>query len=463
MNSLIKAIEKQGNKTTTTNGAKAVKSTLDANLDLFYKIGASRGRSVVGDFWTAMSENEDKAIRIALWARDIRGGGGERQAYRDILQSVAHQRHDIAIKLIGKTVEVGRWDDLLCLTGTGAQPEAFAAIKAALEAGDNLCAKWMPRKGEVAAQLRKAFGWTPKFYRKTLVGLTKVVESQMCAGKWSEIEYSKLPSVASARYQKAFGRQDQARYVEYLQALERGDKGVKINANAVYPYDVVKTVRYGNAAMADQQWKALPDYVEDGNFLCMVDVSGSMGVPAGGNPNVSCMDVAISLGLYCAERCKGEFKDVFLTFSGSPELIKLSGSLSNRVNTMSRSNWAMNTDIGKAFDLILKSAVKGKVSADEMPKSVIILSDMQFDVCVSGLSTFKDIKTKFKDAGYEVPQLIFWNLNSKGNAPTTYNKAGVALVSGFSPSLMNSVIGGKFETPAETMDKIIMVDRYNWQ
>lgn len=463
MSTLIKAIEKKGNKTTTTNGAKAVKSTLDANLDLFYKIGASRGRDITGDFWAAMSEDEDKAIRIALWARDIRGGAGERQAYRSILKSLAHARHDIAVKLIAKTVEVGRWDDLLVLEGTAAEPEAFAAIKTALDAGDALCAKWMPRKGEVAAKLRKSFGWTPKFYRKTLVGLTQVVESQMCAGKWGEIEYSKLPSVASARYQKAFGRQDQTRYVEYLQALERGDKGVKINASAVYPYDIVKSVRYGNAAMADQQWKALPDYVEDGNFLCMVDVSGSMGVAAGGNPAISCMDVAISLGLYCAERCKGIFKDVFLTFSERPTLVKLSGPLSNRVNTMRLADWGMNTNIISAFDLMLDSAVSNKVSADEMPQSVIILSDMQFDMCTKGFSTLKDIKKRYKAAGYELPQLIFWNLNAKGNAPTTYNKEGVALVSGFSPSLMNSVIGGKFQTPAETMDKIVMVDRYNWQ
>lgn len=136
MSTLIKAIEKKGNKTTTTNGAKAVKSTLDANLDLFYKIGASRGRDITGDFWAAMSEDEDKAIRIALWARDIRGGAGERQAYRNILKSLAHARHDIAVKLIAKTVEVGRWDDLLVLEGTAAEPEAFAAIKAALDAGD---------------------------------------------------------------------------------------------------------------------------------------------------------------------------------------------------------------------------------------------------------------------------------------------------------------------------------------
>lgn len=458
---LIAAMQKNTNKTTTTNGAKAFKSTLDSAVDFFYSAAASRGKDVTGMFASVYADDKDVAVRLALWLRDVRGGAGERQNYRNILKYLASNDWSVAVQLINKTVEVGRWDDLLCLVDTPAQAAAFDAIKVALNAGDALCAKWMPRKGEVAAKLRKHFDWTPKFYRKTLVALSNTVETAMCANKWDEIDYSKLPSVASARYQKAFGRHDTAGYVAYLNALQKGE--TTINAGAVYPYDVLKSVELGNALVADQQWKALPDYVGLGSFLCMVDVSGSMCCPAGGNRQLTCLDVAVSLGLYCAERCKGAFKDTFLTFSSVPELVTLSGPLSTRYNTMSRADWAMSTDIEKAFSLVLSSALKYGVAPEDMPSSIIILSDMQFDRCVDGKSGLGMIRKRYAEAGYEVPQIVFWNLNASGNVPAKANAEGVALVSGFSPSLMNSVLGSSFDTPLDTMMKVIMVPRYDWQ
>lgn len=459
MSKLAQSIQKQTNTTTTENGAKAFKSTLDSVLDFFYKAGASRGKDLVGSFLSAFKQDEDRATRVALWARDVRGGAGERQIYRDILKYLGQNDYKLAVKLIPKTVEIGRWDDLLALYGTAAQGEAFDYIGKALEQGDSLAAKWMPRKGDVAVSLRKHLGYTPKFYRKRLVELTNVVETAMCAGKWEEIEYGKLPSMASARYQKAFGRHDQEGYTKYIQSLQKGE--AKINAGAIFPHEIVKSVSHGNSAVADQQWKALPDWVVDGSFLPMVDVSGSMICPTDGNVNVTCMDVAIALGLYLSERCKGQFKDQFITFDSRPQFVQVSGSLSQRVAQAKRAPWGMSTDIGAAFDLILNAAVKCKLKEEDMPKTLLILSDMQFDRAASGKTNFKDFKQKYKKAGYEMPNVVFWNLNDRnGTVPVKAHASGAALVSGFSPALMKSIVSGEDMTPLSMMDKIIMDDRY---
>lgn len=459
MSKLAKAVKANDNVTTTENGAKAFKSTLNDVLDFFYKAGASRGKNLVGSFLAAFKEDADRAIRVALWTRDVRAGAGERQVYRDILKYLGQNDYKLAVKLIPKTVELGRWDDLLSLTGTAAQDEAFNFIGAALEAGDGLCAKWMPRKGDVAIALRKHLGWTPKFYRKRLVELTNVVETAMCAGNWTGIEYGKLPSIASARYQKAFGRHDQVGYSNYIQSLQKGE--AKINAAAIHPHEIVKSVGYGNSSVADQQWKALPDWVMDGNFIPMVDVSGSMSCPAGGNPKVTCMDVAIALGIYLSERCKGQFKDQMITFHSNPSFVTLNGTLSQRVRTARNAPWGMSTDIGKAFDLILNAAVKAKLKEEDMPKTLIILSDMQFDRAASGKTNFKDFKQKYKNAGYEMPNIVFWNLNDRnGTVPVKADASGAVLVSGFSPALMKSIVSGEDVTPLGMMDKIILDERY---
>lgn len=459
MSKLAKAVKANDNVTATENGAKAFKSTLNDVLDFFYKAGASRGKNLVGSFLAAFKEDADRAIRVALWTRDVRAGAGERQVYRDILKYLGQNDYKLAVKLIPKTVELGRWDDLLSLYGTAAQEEAFNYIGKALEAGDALCAKWMPRKGEVSVALRKHLGWTPKFYRKRLVELTNVVETAMCAGNWTEIDYGKLPSIASARYQKAFGRHDQEGYGKYIQSLQKGE--AKINAGAIHPHEIVKSVGYGNSSVVDQQWKALPDWVQDGNFIPMVDVSGSMNCSAGGNPKVSCMDVAIALGIYLSERCKGQFKDQMITFHSNPSFVTLNGTLSQRVQTARRAPWGMNTDIGKAFDLILNAAVKAKLKEEDMPKTLIILSDMQFDQAARGKTNFKDFKQKYKKAGYEMPNVVFWNLNDhNGTVPVKADASGAVLVSGFSPALMKSIVSGEDVTPLAMMDKIVMDDRY---
>lgn len=471
MSKLVSAIQEVNNTTTTENGAGAYRSSLNACVDLFFKINASRGKDVVPDFMRAFYEDADVAIRILLNSRDVREGAGERQIFRDVLAYLANHHIEIAQRVIKKIPELGRWDDILVVLDTPVWPEAVAMISTALAAGDGLCAKWMPRKGVTAAKLRKALGMSPRGYRKTLVSLTNVVETPMCAKEWGKIDYSKVPSVASARYQQAFQRNDSVRYEEYVQALVRGDEGIKINAGAVYPYDVVKSLHRGNTQVANEQWKALPDFVPEGvQFLPVVDVSGSMGCAVGGNPSVTCMDVAVSLGLYLSERNKGIFKDAFITFSREPKMQILKGSLYDRNIQLRRSEWGINTDVEAVFKLIAIAARKHKLTQEDLPEYVIILSDMQFDVAtlerrrwrVEGDTGYEMAKEAFNDAGYECPKLIFWNLKDYDNVPVTFSQSGVALVSGCSPSIMKNVLAGNNITPVSMMMDTVMVERYNW-
>jgi hypothetical protein len=317
----------------TENGMATNSTSLNACVDLFFNIGAMRGQDkerLIATFSKAFIEDPKRAMKLLFWARDVRGGAGERQVFKDILVYLA-ENHDLALKPnLHLISEYGRFDDLLVLSGTYLEKEAFQLIADALTAQNGLCAKWMPRKGQTAEKLRTFLKFSPKQYRKTLVNLTNVVETKMCAKEWDSIEFGKLPSVASARYQKAFGKNAYESYSAYIQSLVKGE--AKINAGAVYPYDVTKSLNHGNSTVANEQWKALPNYMEGANdmILPVVDVSGSMSSPAGGSKTVTCMDVAISLGLYISERNEGPFKDAFITFSSNPQLQVLSGSLKDR-------------------------------------------------------------------------------------------------------------------------------------
>jgi len=236
-----------------------------------------------------------------------------------------------------------------------------------------------------------------------------------------------------------------------------------VNASAVYPYDVIKTINSGgDHVVADAQWAALPDYIGDNSVIPLVDVSGSMHTPAGNNKNVTCLDAAVSLGLYCADKNRSAFKDVFLTFSASTKAEVLKGSLSQKLIQMVRSDWGMNTNLHKAFDEILRIAKEGSVSEADMPKTLLILSDMQFDECVKfDDSAHQMIQRKYEDAGYAMPNIVFWNLRATNNVPVKFDQRGTALVSGFSPSVMKGVLSGAAMTPEAIMRATVDVPRYN--
>ena len=469
MNTFVNAVVNQ--EARTENGMLARQSTANACVDLFFKIGASRGKDITKDFVAAYVENKEYALRIAQWVRDVRGGSGERELFRQILKYLDKHDPEAAKALLKKVPDIGRWDDIFVVETN--KPFAFTMLGDALREKNGLAAKWTPRQGPLAVEIRQFFGMSPKFYRKSLVEMTKVVEQDMCAKNWDSINFSHVPSLAASRYKKAFFR-NTPEYAKYVAALVKGDDPkVKVNASAVYPYDVLKGVinHYGSVnynatelALVVKQWEALENFVGDANVLPLVDVSGSMTCAAGKNAGLSCLDVAVSLGLYLADKNTGKFKDTFLTFSGSPELLHLKGNVVQKAQQMVKSSWQMNTDLVKAMDKILKTAKDGAVPQEEMPEMLLILSDMQFDACARfDDSAMKMIARKFEEAGYELPKIVFWNLNAKDNVPVKYDTRGVALISGFSPAIMKAVLGGDTEqfTPEGVMLKAIMVDRYN--
>lgn len=458
------------NMTVTTNGMPALASSFNKNVDLFGKIGASRGHDLSSLFTSALRESEDTAIRVLQWARDVRGGAGEREQFRNLLLTLAGQkRFDVLKRLVVKIPEIGRWDDLFVLIGFDDDLDQTIAeeVADALVKQNGLCAKWMPRKGNVAVWFTKKFELTPKQYRKTIVALTNVVETKMCAKQFAEIEFGKLPSIAASRYQRAFKRNAPVEYGAYVAALQKGE--AKINAGAIFPYDVIKGLR-GVNGVADAQWKSLPDYMEgsEENVLAVIDVSGSMDRAAGAG-TTTCMEVAISLGLYVAERTEGIFKDKFINFDSSPRLMDLSNvkkDLGSRVEYIRRAPWGGSTNLQATFDLILDAAVKHRVPAEQMPTKIMIFSDMQFDQACrgfSGLRAFEMIDAKYKAAGYKRPDIIFWNLaGHTGNSPVAFGEEGTAHVSGFSPSLMKQILANKAPTPFSMMMDTVGIERYNW-
>jgi len=477
MNTFVNAVVNQ--EARTANGMKARQSSANAVVDLFYNIGASRGKDVTPAFVAAFVENRELALRVAAWARDVRGGSGEREIFRSILRYLEKTDVEAAKALMTKVPELGRWDDIFVFESDVMKSAAYTMLGDALRARNGLAAKWTPRKGKIAAEIRQFFGMSPKFYRKSLVEMTKVVETQMCAKDWDNINFSHVPSVAAARYKKAFNRNTPA-YAAYVAELVKPETersvDVKVNASAVYPYDVLKgrINSYGvsfdktELNLIQAQWDALPDYMGTGaDILPLVDVSGSMTCKAGGSNSKSgltCLDVAVSLGLYLADKNVGKFKDTFLTFSSKPQLMHLKGNINQKIDQMVKSDWQMSTDLHAALDKVLMTAVKGKVAAHEMPAMLLILSDMQFNACVTHDDKAIDmIARKYREAGYEMPKVVFWNLNaSYGNTPVKFDKSGTALVSGFSPAIVKPLLSGDLDgfTPESVMLKTIMDDRY---
>ena len=472
MSTFVDAVVNQDAR--TANGMKARKSTANAVVDLFYNAGASRGKNIVPAFAAAMAENRELALRVAAWLRDARGGAGERESFRTILRYLEKNDVEAAKALLTKVPELGRWDDIFVFDSDVMKSAAFTMLGDALRAKNGLAAKWTPRQGKLAAEIRQFFGMSPKFYRKSLVEMTKVVETNMCAKDWDSINFSHVPSVAASRYKKAFNRNTPA-YAAYVASLVKGDNPeVKVNAGAVFPYDVLKG-RIGGYMRFDKtesdliqkQWEALPNFVGDANILPLVDVSGSMTCAAGGygsKSGLTCLEVAVSLGLYLADKNEGKFKDTFLTFSDKPELLHLKGNINQKIDQMVKSDWGMSTNLHKAFERILDVAVKGGVPQEEMPAMVLILSDMQFNACVRhDDSAMQMIARKYKEAGYDLPKVVFWNLNAAyGNAPVKFDTSGTALVSGFSPAVVKPLLAGDLETftPESVMLKTIMDDRY---
>lgn len=461
--------------TTTENGCVAHSSTLNSCLDLFGQVGSGRGKDqqLLPLFLKALGDDPKTTSQILFWLRDIRGGQGERDLFRTFLPKITTKEN---INLVlSKTLEVGRADDLFVFENTEFEKQMLHILSQELKSGNSLVAKWLPRKKGIFEKLRSYMKLTPKELRKILVSLSNTVEQQMSANKWDEIEYQKVPSRASMIYTKAFKRQSPEKYEEYLTDLTKGE--AKVNAATLYPYDLVNKVKIyneDNDALYEAQWESLPNYLEESGFniLPVIDVSASMNCSAGSKTSMTCMDVAVSLGLYVAERNNTVFKDQFITFEDRPSMVKLDSSLSlrNRLRNIYSSPWGGSTNIQAMFDLILNASVQHSLKQEDLPSHLIIFSDMQFNQ-ISGYHSSSDVnktafeyaKKSFEQAGYELPNVVFWNLHSSDNYPVQDKDTGACLVSGFNPSLLKTILSGNLvpePTPLEVMLETVDKERY---
>ena len=429
------------NASRTYNNGATHSSSMSACVDFFFQVGAMRGKDeevIYSAFSAAFEENAEVALRTLFWARDVREGAGERRSFRVCLSGLARTYPAVARELIEAIPQFGRWDDMLCLFDTPVENEALQAISAALTAGDGLCAKWMPRekssKRSMATRIRKFMELSPSAYRKMLSRLTRVVESQMCAGDWDEIQYSHVPSQAMRIYKSAFKKHSPEAWGTYIQGLSKGTE--KVNAGAIHPHEILSpyvtcspnsnstSVWGGRSAQVDcgeiphiveYQWASLPNWLLDNpnRIITVVDTSGSMECSYNGT-GVRPIEVSVSLGLYIAERTNGPFANHFITFSSTPKMQKVSGdNLRERLSSVCSAHWGQSTNIEGTFEAILHHAKESNATQDDMPNMILILSDMEFDVCASVDETaMQSIRRQYTEAGFYLPNIVFWNLNS---------------------------------------------------
>jgi len=443
---------------TTANGAVTHSTSLNYCLDLFFLAGASRYMSesdILIAFNRACAENKNLAYKILFWARDARGGAGEKRFFQVVMQHMSRFNTYDYDQLAIYIPEFGYWKDIFKIEKPNKNNLNWLSTQLEESPNANLLAKWFPRKGEWFVAMHKYLNITPKEFRKKLVSMTKVVETQMCANEWSEINYSQVPSIAMNKHRKSFFNRDGKRYGEYIADVQAGKQ--KINASVLFPHQLYQAICNGDdAAAVEAQWNALPNYMEGSTerILPVCDVSGSMeGLP---------MDVSISLGIYISQRNEGIFKDAFLTFSETPEMNYLKGNLYQKMLQLKKANWGMSTNLQATFDLILDSAVRESLPESEMPTKLLIISDMEFNEADQNRTNLDAIRAKYSESGYKMPEIVFWNVNGRlGNVPASAKDSGIGLVSGFSPSILKSVLQGEIYSPEQLMLDTVDTARYS--
>lgn len=491
------------NNSVTENGAMGYRTTGKSLLDLNFSVASLRSASnetIVRKFKSAFLENKILAVKWLFFARDVRGGLGERRLFRTVMNFVADYDPETVIKLIGLVAEYGRFDDLWeLLDNDRVRPHVLKYVNETLTAdiqtltddiqskkghkAISLIAKWLPSVNassslskKYARIIRNHLQMSEASYRKILSYLRKnldVVERKMSANEWERINYETVPSRANLIYKDAFLRHDRERREDYLSKLERGE--AKINASVLYPHDVVHKYAQRWYGIRDYDstiealWKSLPDVESVGNTIVVADGSGSMTVSVG-EGTITALEVANSLAIYFAEHSTGEFHDKYITFSSCPQLVDFSSvtSLHDKIEIALEHNEVSNTNIEAVFDLILETAKRNNMSQKDIPSNILIISDMEFDSATTmyraGHETqqrlFDVIKTKYEKAGYKLPRLVFWNVNSRTNTiPIRQNEMGVALVSGFSVNICKMIMSGKTD-PFECLLETLNSERY---
>lgn len=489
MNTFMDQLKNDTNYKYTENGALAHRTTNSAVYDMFAMGAAYRSRSdedVILLFKNAFEENAELALKCLFYIRDCRGGQGERRFFRVCIKWLAENHPNRIQNLVQYLPEYGRYDDLFELFDTELEKQVIDIIRVQLtedmasqKNGISLIAKWLPSENASnartilrAKKIRNELGITAKTYRKMLSKLRekiKVLEKLMSANRWDEIEFDKIPSRAGLIYKNAFARRDiiAKKYETFAK-----DKNTKVNAKVLYPYEVVNKALAGfngyseksnlsdiDRAMINKYWENLPDYLNgaDCSMMCVVDTSGSMTRGDAAAP----INVAISLGLYCAERMSGPFANHYISFASRPQLIKTEGiDFVDKVKRIYKTNLVDNTDLEAVFDLLLNTALKRKVKESDIPKTIVVISDMEIDRGTrdwvwydhrsktnvwnqdSAATEMEKIRQKWARFGLTLPKLVYWNVDAR-NSTILDNGPDVTFVSGMSPTIFTQVLTGK--------------------
>ncbi len=508
-NVFMNGMKNATNYTYTENGALTHKSTMSGLLDLFAMGAAYRTRTnedVIMLFKNAYDEDPTYALKCLFYIRDVRGGQGERRFFRVATKWLASAHTEAMERNLIHIPEYGRWDDLFNFLNTPLHNKALDIVKHQLALDvqcktPSLLAKWMPSENtssmetrQKAKIVRKYLGMTSKEYRKVLSVLRKrinVLERLMSEGRWDEIEFDKIPSKAGLKYKNAFARHDIERMKTEKNVQSYADfaksKETKVNADTLYPYEVVAKAiekmgcvyQYGrnksidlddtDRLMINKYWDNLKDYFNGKSFngLAVVDTSGSMTGSEASAP----INVAISLGMYCAEKANGPFAGHYVSFASRPQLIPVDGvDFCDKVARIYRTNLVDNTNIEATFDMLLNVALKNKCSQEDLPQNLIIISDMEFDQGTgyygyrspawNPQTLMEQIRDKWAQHGYQMPHLIYWNVRARqNNIPENIGCGLISYVSGMSPSIFETILSGK--NGYDLMMEVLNKDRYS--
>ena len=455
----------------TANGALTNSTSLNKCLDLFSIVGNHKDFKEM--FWAAFAEDPNIALKVLFWSRDCRGGSGARMTFVEVFKEMQNTKPELFSSLFRYIPEFGYWKDIYKNLKPTNELLKFVEETLKDENDHSLCAKYFPRKGAWFGAMRKFLNCTPKELRQLIVSKTQVVENYMCANNWKEIDYQGVPSVAGLRYKNSFIKHDGDRYNEYIAKVNTGE--AKINSSVLYPHNIYENYlkevsnrcylrgnKYNDLSSDVTEpliamWNNLPNFMEGckERLLPICDVSGSMtGTP---------MNISVSLGCYISERNVGPFKDAFITFSERPQMQYLNGNIIERFRQLERADWGMSTNLQAVFDLILTRAKQANLPEEDMPTKLLIISDMHFNYACpyNDQTNYEVIKQKYESAGYKIPGIIFWNVNgSAGNVPATMFDGNVGLVSGYSPSILQSIFKAEVLTPMELMLKTVDSPRY---
>uniref|UniRef100_A0A6C0IAR7 DUF2828 family protein n=1 Tax=viral metagenome TaxID=1070528 RepID=A0A6C0IAR7_9ZZZZ len=505
--------------TCTENGAIALDTSGSCIIDYFMMytrtLTKEQNHKYIEECWAI---NPEKTIAVIFNGRDRLTGKKEKVVSNQAMLWLRDNKPYTYMNNITTYInKYGRWKDLLYICyenetdgmiGNNYELTLFAdklkddlselkisEIRESAEATDeatgdkkakvasvSLCAKWAPSEND-RNDKRKQFAKKiatilygrddakkmEKYRKEYLVPLRKkinIVETLMCNNEWDKINYEGVPGVASRRLHIAFNIHDGDRYGDYLSKVRSGD--AKINVAGILPHELANYYvnlrstqeEYSENETIELQWRTIVDNVKSsgilGNSLAMIDLSGSMFSASNGSIPAQ---VAISLGIITSQCCKGMFKNKFITFSATPELVSLipddlykeyaekgtEPSLYTCFKSLINVDFGYNTDFEKSCDMIIKYGKDNNINDEDMPRKLFIFTDMQFDEATTDNSEnsnvetlYKTIVKKFKSANYTPPKFIFWNLNSshKQSFPVNCKTEGTAMISGFSEQLL---------------------------